>query len=307
MSKASPAGQTPPWTPKSLLDWSTDYFSGKGIVTAKLDSEMLLAHVLGCSRIDLYLQFDRPLTTDELAAYRSLVRARAGRTPVAYLTGEAGFWNLQLSVGPGCLIPRPDTETLVEVVLEAIDGFRENSGADSPLICLEWGAGCGAIPLAVCGEREHLMWVACELSPQALAYARADRHNHSSLLGPRHNSLQLIRADGFSAISPQTRPHLIVSNPPYIPQEILAGLEPEVSQSEPATALDGGADGLDFHRRLVTAAGENLAPGGRLLLEIGAEQGEALRALLREQDAFELVEIRRDLGGRDRALHAVRR
>ena len=140
------------WTPKTLLDWSKDYFAKKGILTARLDGEILLAHVLGCRRIDLYLQFDRPLAADELSAYRELVRARADRTPVAYLTGKAGFWNLMLSVGPGCLVPRPDTETLVEAVVEAVDEMRHSSHgmhADPvkpSMLCLELGTGTGAIP-----------------------------------------------------------------------------------------------------------------------------------------------------------------
>ena len=295
------------WTPKSLLDWSAEYFSGKGIPTPRLDSELLLAHVLGCQRIDLYLQYDRPLTPDELAAYRALVRGRADRTPVAYLTGEVGFWNLTLRVGPGCLIPRPDTESLVETVLEAMDGLREQGGtARNPLLCVELGTGSGAIPLAVCSEREQVNWVGCEISPDAMVFAQANRKAHTSLLESRHNALLLVRGDGLSAVSPAARPHIIVSNPPYIPSGLLSTLEPEVSLAEPAVALDGGRDGLDFYRELIPQARQRLAPGGRLILEIGADQGPALREIVREEPELELLEIREDLGGKERVVHATR-
>ena len=302
------SGEPPLWTPKSLLDWSTEYFAEKGIPTPKLDSELLLAHVLGCRRIDLYLQFDRPLTAGELGAYRELVRDRAGRIPVAYLTGEVGFWNLMLSVGTGCLIPRPETESLVEAVVDAVDAMRAPAGhADQPLLWLEFGTGCGAIPLAVCGEREHLLWLACDISQQALSYAARNRGAHEQLLSPRGNAIHLYRGDGFAAIASGARPHLIVSNPPYIPRAVLPHLEPEVASAEPAAALDGGCDGLSFYRDLVRDAAKMLVPGGRLLMEIGAEQGESLRVLLQGEGALELLQIRNDLGGRERVVHARRR
>ena len=304
----TPHAPAPPvvWTPKSLLDWSEEYFKGKGIPTPRLDGEILLAHVLGCRRIDLYLQFDRPLTGAELSAYRELVRARAGRAPVAYLTGEVGFWNLSLAVGPGCLIPRPDTETLVEVLLEALDELRaEADDAAQRLLCLELGTGTGAIPLAAAGEREHVSWVACDLSMRALAYARENRRRHAHLLAPRDNVLHLVCGAEFGAVSPRLRPHVIVSNPPYVPREVLPTLEPEVAEAEPALALDGGGDGMALHRRLVAHGAEALPPGGRLLLELGAGQGDALRELLAAHGSLQLREIRKDLGGVERVLHAT--
>lgn len=308
MSTPSSLGGQTLWTPKSLLDWSTEYFSGKQIGTARLDSELLLAHVLDCRRIDLYLQFDRPMNPDELAAYRALVRGRALRTPVAYLIGEVGFWNLMLKVGPGCLIPRQDTETLVETVLDAMDSLREQAGAaPQSLLCVEVGTGSGAIPLAVCSEREHVLWLGCEFSADAMAFALANRRAHAQLLQPRHNSLFLLRGNGLSAMAPGARPHIIVSNPPYIPSSTLAALEPEVSRAEPGVALDGGFDGLNFYRELVPRGAEMLAPGGRLILEIGADQGPALREIVQAEEGLELLELRQDLGGRERVVHAIRR
>ena len=217
-----------------------------------------------------------------------------------------------LSVGPGCLVPRPDTETLVEAVVEAVDEMRHSSHgmhADPvkpSMLCLELGTGTGAIPLAVCSERERLVWVACEISKSALLHAQTNLAAHAQLLSPRHNAIHLVRASGLGAISPMAKPHLIVSNPPYISRDILPTLEPEVSRAEPAEALDGGLDGLGFHRELVSYAAEALIPGGRLLLEIGSDQGSALRELLTGQGSLELREIRKDLAGHDRVVHALK-
>jgi len=299
--------QHPPtaWTIKALLDWTASYFGRHGLPTPRLDGELLLAHVLGCTRLDLYLRFDQPLTPAELAAFRALVRARAGRTPVAYLVGEVGFWNLTLAIRPGCLIPRPDTETLVEVALEAIAALR-GADAAAPLAVAELGPGSGAVPLALCSEVEGLTWVAVELAPAALAVAAENRRRHAALLAPRRNALHLVRGRGLSVLAPGWRPHLVVSNPPYIPSADIDGLAPEVARAEPRVALDGGPDGLALHRELLAWAARQLPPGGRLLLEMGYDQEPTLRALAAELPALRVVEVRRDLAGHPRVLHAER-
>jgi len=316
------------WTPKALLEWSEGFFRGKGIASPRLDAELLLAHVLGLRRLDLYLQFDRPLGPAELARYRELVRKRADRVPVAYLTGEAGFWNLTLDIAPGCLIPRPDTETLVEAVLAALSELRGNSqdrelteggalasgseapgegrGASGRTIVLELGPGSAAIPLAVCSEAEGLTWIAVERSREALAVARRNRLRHAALLEPRRNRLWLIAGDGFAPLRADARADLIVSNPPYIPSAAIAGLMPEVSQAEPRLALDGGADGLTFHRLLVAEAAARLRPGGRLLLELGHDQLAEVRSLLARAPGLEEAGVRNDLGGHARVLDVRR-
>jgi release factor glutamine methyltransferase len=295
------------WTLKSLLDWSEAFFRDKGISTPRLDGELLLAHVLDCNRIDLYLQYDRPLSAQELSAYRELVRARAGRTPVAYLVGEAGFYGLTLAVGPGCLIPRADTETLVDVALEAVAAVRRGAeGAEPVLPILEWGTGCGAIPLALCAETEGLVCLACDLSAEALRWARVNLKRHAGLMGPRNNRLLLLRCKGFEAIRPDFAPQLILANPPYVPSGEIEQLEPEVARAEPRLALDGGADGLAVHRELVAYAARALGPGGRLILEIGVNQAEAVHGLVASQPSLQLVEIRRDLVGIERVVHAQR-
>jgi len=305
VSGSGHAGDRQTWTPLALLQWCEGFFREKGIDTPKLDAERLLAHTLGCRRIDLYLAFDRPLAPAELDTFRDLVRRRAGREPVAYLTGEAGFWTLELAVGPGCLVPRPDTETLVEGALAAVDILREDAPT-RPLRLMELGTGSGAIPLALCAERTGLDIVATDASPHALGYARANRERHATLLAPRQNRLTLVCCRDFAALAPALRADLIVSNPPYIPTADIAGLAPEVSRAEPRAALDGGPDGLAVYRRLLALAPRRLVAGGHMLLETGAEQAPALLVLLGEIPDLTLVDYRRDLAGRPRVLHVRR-
>lgn len=295
------------WTPKSLLDWSARFFSEKKIPSPRLDAELLLSHVLDCKRIDLYLQFDRPLHEAELAAYRELVQGRARRIPVAYLTGWVGFRDLTLAIGEGCLVPRPETETLVDVCLDAIALLRAQRASPAPLVLAEVGTGSGAIPLAVCAEAEGLRWVSCDLSGAALVLAKKNLAALRHLLAPRGNAVYLVRARGGGAFRSDFRPELVVSNPPYIPTGQLDGLEPEVSRAEPRLALDGGPDGMEPQRELMAYAAAALRPGGRLVFEFGAGQAEALRGLLQAHPALELVEIRDDLAGRERVFHARRR
>lgn len=294
------------WTPKALLDWSTNYFAGKGIETARFDAERLLAHVLRVSRLDLYLQFDKPLAEPELAAFRELVRRRADREPAPYLIGEAGFWNLTLAIRPGCLIPRPDTETLVEAAVSAVAKRRERESEGTVIRILELGTGSAAIPLAVCSETHDIFWLAVEHSAAALSVALENRRLYLDMLAERRHRLHLVCADGFSALAPGFRPDLIVSNPPYIPSAMIPTLEPEVARYEPRAALDGGADGLDWHRTLSAFAAERLASGGDLLLEIGSDQAEAVTALVAAQPGLTTKEVLRDLEGRPRVVWALR-
>ncbi len=301
----APGRAGPEWTPKSLLDWTEGFFRSKGVQTPRLDGELLLAHVLHCRRLDLYLQFDRPLAAAELSAYRELVVARAARTPVAYLLGSVGFWNLTLAIRPGVLIPGPDTETLVESVLQSAQQRRAALGVQ-PLRVLELGPGSGAIPLAACAETQGLTWVAVERSAQAIAVAAENRARHAALLAPKGNALHLVRGDRFAAIAPGAHFDLLVSNPPYIASAALGGLMPEVAQAQPHEALDGGASGLEFHEYLLTQAQQRLAPGGWMLLEIGFDQEAALTQLLARQPHLQAGEFLKDLGGQPRVLRAQR-
>jgi release factor glutamine methyltransferase len=248
----------------------------------------------------------------ELSAYRELVRARAARTPVAYLVGTVGFWKLTLAIRPGVLIPRPDTEALVEATLRTIAALRERRGDQfsgphgAPLTVLELGTGSGAIPLAVCFDAQHLRWVAVDAAREAAAVAAENRRRHAHLLAPRGNALLLVRGDRFSALAPAFRPDLIVSNPPYIPSTDIPGLMPEVAQAEPRAALDGGVDGMVFHRYLLDHAAAHLTPGGRLLMEMGQEQGEALTVATGRRAGLRVLGLHKDLAGRDRVIEVER-
>lgn len=299
----SSRAQPPVWTPKALLDWSTGYFEGKGIAAARFDAERLLAHVLACTRLDLYLQFDKPLAEPELASFRELVRRRADREPVPYLIGEVGFWNLTLAIRPGCLIPRPDTEALVEAVLAAL--HTRAKGPRPPRV-LEFGTGSGAIPLAVCTESDDLVWIAIERDAVAAAVARENFSRHAEMLARRSNRVHLVRAEGFSALAPSFRPDLIVSNPPYVASGMIPTLEPEVARFEPRAALDGGEDGLRWYREIVSCAAERLAQPGDLLLEIGLDQAGAVSNLITTAPALSLKAVHRDLEGRPRVVWAGR-
>ncbi len=305
----NPAPAPKIWTTQSILDWCRAYFQEKGLPAPRLDGELLLAHTLGCSRLDLYLKFDRPLSASELSGFKSLVLRRLHRVPVAYLTGEVGFWNQTLKVGPGCLIPRPDTETLVEATLVALQeiGSQGDDPGGSEITVAELGTGCGAIPLAVCSEVQGLTWIAVERSIAALAMARDNLALHHHLLAPRDNRVRLIQGEGMEPFSRDFRPSLVLSNPPYIPSAEIDSLEPEVSCQEPREALDGGADGLDVHRYLVDYAARNLPAGGQLLMEIGAEQEQSAVELIAAQSLLEGAAVRRDLAGRPRVVSARRR
>jgi len=295
------------WTLKELLERTAEFFQTKGVHTPRLDAELLLAHVLKCPRIQLYLQFDRPLSAPELDAYRELVRARGDRRPVAYLTGEVGFWDLDLYVDPGVLIPSPDTETLVEGILEAVKVLRERLGSEAELNVLELGTGSGAIPLAVCSAERRIIWAGVERSTAALLVARRNRERHEALQSPRGNRLLLVLGDRFEPVNPEWRPHLVVGNPPYIPTGTIDRLMPEVSRAEPRLALDGGADGAKFQRYMMAYAAKRLEPGGRLLFEMGAEQERMLRQVLGGHPELRALPVRKDLSGHPRVLQAERK
>ena len=303
----SASGMGNVWTIKRLLDWTQGYLSDKGIATARLDSELLLAHVLSCNRIDLYLQFDRPFNSRELTTYRGLVQRRAKRQPMGHLIGEVGFWTLQVRVSENCFLPSQDSETLVQMVLDAVQEIRtQRSAAPEPLTILELGTGSGVLPLAVCTSIGGLRWIAIERSERALPVALENRGRYARQLEKRGSQLHLLQGDRFKAVSTSFQPDLIVSNPPYIPSGTIDRLMPEVAKGQPRMALDGGARGIDFHRYLIEYGARCLRPGGHILLEMGAEQSRALRALSHQIAGVSVAEIRKDLAGHPRGLHLIK-
>lgn len=253
------------WTTLGVLDWTTKRFSEAGIGSARLEAQLLLAHVLKCTRTQLYMAFDKPLAEPELAAYRELIKRRLAGEPVAYLLGEHEFWGLPLYVDPHVLIPRPDTETVVEVAR----GTRADRAA--PCRVLDVCTGSGALALALAKELPAAEVVATDVSPEAVAIARrnAERNGLASRVEVRQGDL-------FAPVAGETF-DLIVSNPPYIASAVIPTLSAEV-QREPRLALDGGADGLVFYDRICAEAPRHLAPGGALVVEHGFDQADAVRA-----------------------------
>lgn len=284
-----PDGGNP--TPLALAALTAGYFREKGIASPRLEAELLLAHALGTTRMGLYLDFDKPLDREEVARYRTLVRRRARGEPSAYLVGGREFWSLCFEVGPGVLIPRPETEHLVEEAL----GEMGEAGR-----FLDLGTGSGAIAVALLTERPGWTAVAVEISPPAADVARrnAEKLGVADRLDLREGSL-------FGPVEGE-RFDLIVSNPPYIPSGEIEALAAEVAHHEPREALDGGADGLDLIREIAAGAPARLAPGGRLIVEFGADQGERVRRIAEDSAGYGEVEIVKDYAGRDRVLLARR-
>ncbi len=282
-----PPSPAPLWTPLKLLSWTQGFFARSGVDAPRLTAELLLAHALGCDRVRLYLDFDKPLGEPELAAFRALVKRRAAGEPTAYLLGRKEFYGRPFRVDRRVLVPRPETELLVEAALPALP-----EGGAALDLCT--GTGCIGITLAL--ERPGARVTAVDLSPEALAVAK----ENAAALGA---AVDLLQGDLFGPVPPEARFHVIASNPPYVPSGELPGLSREVRQ-EPALALDGGPDGLAVARRLVAEAPGRLLPGGALLVELHESHAEALPALCREA-GFGRVELRRDLAGLPRFVVAV--
>lgn len=279
------------WTVLELLGWTANYLKEKGFQSARLNAELLLAGSLGMKRLDLYLQYDRPLRPEELAEFKQRLLRRAKREPLQYIEGHAAFRDLVLRVDRRVLIPRPETESLVQAVLDWAEG-RDG------LTALDVGTGSGAIALALASEGPFRRVVAVDLSAGALEVARANATEAApgAPVEFRPGSL-------YDAVAGE-RFDVVVSNPPYVGEEERGTLDTEVRDWEPAAALFAGQGGLDVIRPLVGAAPEHLFPGGLLALEIGATQGDAVCALVRETGAFAEPRVVKDLAGRDRIVLA---
>ncbi|WP_027407112.1 peptide chain release factor N(5)-glutamine methyltransferase [Anaerovibrio sp. RM50] len=278
------------WTIGKLLKWTEDYFTKAGLDTPRLDGEVLLCHVLNKERIHLYVHFDQPLTKEELARYKACIKERVQHKPVAYIVGHKDFMGLEFKVNEGTLIPRPDTEILVEAVISRLKTGMDNLGTIADI-----GTGSGAICLSLLNYLPDLKAATVDISPGAIEVAKenAERLGLSDRVEFfQGDMLEPIKDRKFSAI---------VSNPPYIPEGDIPGLESDVKDYEPISALVAGPDGLDFYRRLVAEAGELIADDGFLALEIGINQAESLMALGQEH-GWARCELIKDLAGIDRVV-----
>ena len=276
------------WNPLKLIAWTQDFFAKKGVDAPRLTAEVLLAHALSCDRVRLYLDFDKPLGEPELARYRELVRRRAEGEPTAYLTGKREFYGRTFRVDARVLVPRPETELLVEAALAALP-----EGGRALDLCT--GTGCVAVSLALAGKGARV--VATDLSEEALALAR----ENAAALGA---SIDLAAGDLFAAVPAAEPFDVVVSNPPYIPTGELATLQREVKR-EPRLALDGGPDGLAVLRRLAEGAPARLGRDGTLCVEMHESHAESLPAICRAA-GFSRVEVRLDYAGLPRMVVARR-
>lgn len=288
-----------PWTVRRIYQWTSGFFSERGLPSPKQDALFLIGDALGVDRNQVLLRFDQPLNGPELDAIRARVKRRAAGEPVAYITGTRGFWTLDIHVDARVLIPRPETERLVELALEALKS-APLSEVDAPRIT-DVCTGSGCVALALASELPKARVVALDLSADALAVA----HDNAARL-ELADRVACLRGDLLAPLPADKPVELVVSNPPYIRSADIRGLMVDVRDHEPHMALDGGDDGFDLIRTLIGQAADRLAPGGRLLFEIGADQGPDAKALCEAEPRFTAVKVHRDYSQRDRVVEAVK-
>ena len=267
-----------------------EFLENKGIESPRLQSELLLAHVLNLPRLRLYLQFERPLKNEESDPFRDLLVKRGGHVPLQHLTGSTSFCGFHIEVSAAVLIPRPETEMLAEQGWT----FLNSLGRDTTF--LDIGTGSGCIPIAIVANAKNAKGIAVDISEDALAISRANAEKNKS-----QERIEFRQSDLCANVSGEF--DLIVSNPPYIASAEIETLQPEVRDHDPRLALDGGADGLDFYRKLARESSTHLKPGGRLMLEFGDNQGESLKQIFTER-GWKISAVLRDLSQRERVLIA---
>lgn len=279
------------WTVREVIEWSAGDFKARNIESARLDAELLVAQALGIDRIGLYLDLERPLVDEERAAVRTLVTRRRAREPVAYILGHRDFYGRRFLVNHSVLIPRPDTEVLVERALEQIP-------VDETRAVLDVGTGSGAVALTLAAERPLATVTATDLSASALEVARSNAEAMELLERVEFQEADIVNDAGIYDV--------VVSNPPYVTRGEHEALEPEVRDHEPELALVAGEDGLDVIRRLLSACLSVTRRKSELLVEVGAGQADAVRRLADERDAWEFVDTYDDLQGIARVVHLRR-
>lgn len=279
------------WTIREVLEWATQDFAGRGIESPRLDAELLVAKALGMDRVGLYLDLNRPLVDQERSAIRPLVARRREHEPVAYILGQRDFYGRRFKVTPDVLIPRPDTETLVEHALECIP-------EDTACRVLDVGTGSGVIAVTIAAERPLARVTATDITDAALKVAS---ENAEALEVAGH-----IRFERANLLGGAEQYDVIVSNPPYIARSEMAGLQAEVREHEPVIALEAGEDGLDVVRALLVAAAPATASGAQMLIEVGAGQAASVAGFAAEHPAWESVAVYQDLNRIERVVHLRR-
>lgn len=287
-----PSAET--WTIRRVLGWAAEDFRQRGFENPRLAAELLLGHTLDLDRVQLILQADRPLESNELAAYREGIKRHRAREPLAYILGTKEFYGLVFRVDPRVLIPRPDTELLVDVALERTR--RRHMYGRSVDLCT--GSGCVAIAFAT--QRPTWRVTATDIEEGALAVAQSNALRLGVVF-----AIRFVQGDLWEPLLGEPPYDLVTANPPYIPGDDCAELDPGIRDFEPRIALEGGPDGLCLTRRVVEGAFDRLRPEGVLAVEIAFDQGTRVVSLF-EQAGFERVELSRDYGGRERVVSAVR-
>jgi release factor glutamine methyltransferase len=290
--------ETAPWTVGRLLQWTADYLKAHGADTPRLDAEVLLAHALGCQRIELYTAFEEVPGEQPRAAFRELVRQRAEGTPVAYLVGRREFYSLSFRVTPAVLIPRPETELLVVALLD----LAEARAAAGPLRIADVGTGSGIIAICAAKHLTNCQVTAIDISPAALDVARLNATEHGVA-----DRVELLESDLFAAIPPDRSFDFVVSNPPYVSIAEMQTLAPDVRKFEPPGALVAGETGTEVIAALIPQAAERLSSGGHLLIEISPMIHDAVLALLGAETRFQPLPTIKDLARLPRVVQAVRK
>lgn len=286
------------WTIKELLKVSTEYLKKKDIDSPRLSAEILLAHQLNTSRVELYLNFDQPLDDGEVAGYRQLIRRRADREPIQYITGRQEFWSLDFMVGPQVMIPRPESEILVEQVISLCKEERLPENL-SPSI-LDLGTGCGALAVALARELEASSIWATDISREGLELAKSNAKKHGV-----QEKIEFRLGDLWQPFMGQElKFDVIVSNPPYIAPETIDSLSSEVREYEPRLAFDGREEGMFFIRKIITEGPEFLKPGGWILVEMDPEQTSKALNLVEKSNNYENKDRIKDYSQKYRVLVA---
>ena len=284
------------WRVVDLLDWTTRYFKQHGIPNPRLDAEVLLGHLLEKSRLQLYLDFEMPIFQEHLTLYRELIKKRIAHTPVSYLTNRKEFMSLEFYVDERVLIPRQETEQLVETILTEKTGDSER--------LLELGTGSGVIATSLAVHQPEWDIIATDISEPALGVAQQNAETHACTSQIRFLSGDLF--DPIKAMDPagEIRFDWIVSNPPYVKKTEWETLRPDVRDYEPEIALFAGDDGLAVIRRLIAEAPEYLAPNGKLILEIGDTQADTVRPLIDAESAYATYKLLKDYAEKERIVLA---
>ena len=291
-------GEGEAWTVRRLLEWTTSFFTRKEVDAPRVSAELLLSHVLGIPRIRLYTDYEKVLPPAQLESYRALVKRASEHEPIAYLIGRAWFYGLEFEVSCDVLIPRPDTETLIEAVLHLV---KNEPGFEAPRV-LDLCTGSGCIAIAIAAKVKAAIVLGTDISEPAIAIAR----KNAERLG-LNGRVAIEQGDLFDALKniPDPQPfQIITANPPYIRSELIPTLDRNVRDYEPHRALDGGADGLTFHRRIIDGAGDRLSANGRLFMEIAFDQADQVKELASAHSQLTDIKILRDFAGNNRVLAA---